>query len=164
MVANVLLTRHGDIIVDYHDNSVRMNQQVLEHIEASKAELRRIWREYSAAQRGAANHIKNLACTAELELPHSVMARIRDYPHAISEDEYQGEDRTITYTVKFPDGKQMDIKCCGCQDAASWTEAVLFEEYGRQLCCTEPADTFDGPWQLQFQDINYIVVIKAKNT
>ena len=30
VVANVLLSRHGDIIVDFHDNGVRMDQQVLE--------------------------------------------------------------------------------------------------------------------------------------
>lgn len=42
VVANVLLSRHGDIIVDFHDNGARMDQQVLEHIAEAKAELRRI--------------------------------------------------------------------------------------------------------------------------
>ena len=36
LVANVLLSRHGDIIVDFHDNGVRMDQQVLEHIAEAK--------------------------------------------------------------------------------------------------------------------------------
>lgn len=145
VVANVLLSRHGDIIVDFHDNGVRMDQQVLEHIAEAKAELRRIWEEYSAAQRQAVGHVKSLGCTAELEIPRDVMDQINGYLHATSEDEYQDEDHTITYTVEFPYGKQMDIKCCGCQDEPSWTEAVLFDEYGNQLCCTEPDYSFDGP-------------------
>ena len=71
---------------------------------------------------------------------------------------------TITYTVQFPDGKQMDIKCCGCQDEPSWTEAVLFDEDGSQLCCTEPGDSFDGPWELQYAGIRYTVTIKTEHT
>lgn len=164
VVANVLLSRHGDIIVDFHDNGVRMDQQVLEHIAEAKAELRRIWEEYSAAQRQAASHVKSLGCTAELEIPRDVMDQINGYLHATSEDEYQDEDHTITYTVEFPYGKQMDIKCCGCQDEPSWTEAVLFDEYGNQLCCTEPDYSFDGPWELQYEGIYYTVNIKTDPT
>lgn len=69
VVANVLLSRHGDIIVDFHDNGVRMDQQVLEHIAEAKTDLRRIWEEYTAAQRQAAVHVKSLGCTAELRSP-----------------------------------------------------------------------------------------------
>lgn len=164
VVANVLLSRHGDIIVDFHDNGARMDQQVLEHIAKAEAELRRIWEEYSAAQRQATSHVKSLGCTAELEIPRDVMDQINGYLHATSEDEYQDEDHTITYTVEFPDGKQMDIKCCGCQDEPSWTEAVLFDEYGNQLCCTEPDYSFDGPWELQYEGIYYTVNIKTDPT
>ena len=72
--------------------------------------------------------------------------------------------RDSPYTVQFPDGKQMDIKCCGCQDEPSWTEAVLFDEDGSQLCCTEPGDSFGGPWELQYEGIRYTVTIKTEHT
>ena len=115
VVANVLLSRHGDIIVDFHDNGVRMDQQVLEHIAEAKTDLRRIWEEYTAAQRQAAVHVKSLGCTAELEIPRDAMEQINGYLHAASEDAYQSEDHTITYTVQFPDGKQMDINAAGAR-------------------------------------------------
>ena len=92
------------------------------------------------------------------------MEQISGYLHAASEDAYQSENHTITYTVQFPDGKQMDIKCCGCQDEPSWTEAVLFDEDGSQLCCTEPGDSFDGPWELQYEGIRYTATIKTEHT
>ena len=49
-------------------------------------------------------------------------------------------------------------------DKPSWTEAVLFDEYGNQLCCTEPGDSFDGPWELQYEGILYTVKIKTDPT
>ncbi len=55
-----------------------------------------------------------------LYVPESVLQTIREYLDAQSESEYQGEDNTIIYTAKFPDGREMDIKCCGCQEESSW--------------------------------------------
>ena len=93
VLANVLLTAHGDMIVDFHDN---------------------------------------------------------------------GEDNTITYTAHFPDGKEMDVKCCGCRDESSWTEAVLFDKNGAELCCSEPADEYDGTWTLENEGVEYIVYIAVE--
>ena len=39
VVAKVWKTKHGDIIVDWHDNGYRLNKQVLELIEDSKRQL-----------------------------------------------------------------------------------------------------------------------------
>ena len=36
VLANVFLTAHGDMIVDFHDNGVRMHQPVLDHIRAAE--------------------------------------------------------------------------------------------------------------------------------
>lgn len=63
---------------------------------------------------------------AKLLIPSRCLAVINGYLNAEREGEFQGEDNTIIHTVSFPDGKFMDIKCCGCQDESSWTEAVLF--------------------------------------
>lgn len=92
------------------------------------------------------------------------LAIINGYINATSEDEYQSEDETITYTAKFPDGKEMDVKCCGCQDGPSWTEAVLFTPSGYELVCTEPSYGFDGPWIIEYNGITYIAdVIPTDN-
>lgn len=56
---------------------------------------------------------------AKLLIPSRRLAVINGYLNAEQEDEFQGEDNTIIHTVSFPDGKFMDIKCCGCQDECS---------------------------------------------
>ena len=84
-----------------------------------------------------------------------------------SEDECLGEDRTITYTVKFGNGIEMDIKLCGVRYDESeesnkpWTEAVLFKN-GREICCTEPDDEFFGEWQCEIGEDVYIAVVSAE--
>ncbi len=40
VIAAVLLSRHGDIIVDWHDNSARQQKNVLDAIKEAKARLR----------------------------------------------------------------------------------------------------------------------------
>ncbi len=97
-------------------------------------------------------------------IPAKVMEQINSYLNAQSQDEYQGEDNTITYTAKFSDGKEMDIKCCGCRDEASWTEAVLFDGQGHELTCTEVEEEFTGPWQLAYQGVTYIAAVKADDS
>lgn len=92
-----------------------------------------------------------------LAIPSSTLNIINDYLDAAYEDEFQSEDETIIFTAKFPDGKEVDVKCCGCQDAPSWTEAVLFDSSGYQLTYTEPSGEFTGPWELECDGITYIV-------
>lgn len=45
VLAVVIMSAHGDIIVDFHDNGCRMNKQVLEHIEEATKELKKLWQE-----------------------------------------------------------------------------------------------------------------------
>ena len=77
---------------------------------------------------------------------------------------HQDEDETFTVTARFPDGRQMDIKCCGVQDQedGSWTEAVLFEPGGREICCAEPDETFQGVWEIEADGICYRAHVFAK--
>lgn len=99
---------------------------------------------------------------AKLLIPHKQAAVIEDYLNAECEDEYQGEDYTIINTVTFPDGRVMDIKCCGCQDESSWTEAVLFEQTGgglSQVAYTEPDESYLGEWELEYDGVNYFIEV-----
>ena len=68
-------------------------------------------------------------------------------------DEYLHEDETITQTVSFPNGVEMDIKCCGIQfkendTNVAWTEAVLFQN-GCQVNYSEVSDEYIGRWELE---------------
>ena len=70
-------------------------------------------------------------------------------------------DETIVNTAVFPDGMQADIKLVIC-DEESYTEAVLFDKNGFQKAYTDPADEYTGDWELEYDDINYVVTVKAK--
>lgn len=89
-------------------------------------------------------------------------AIIDGYLNAQTEDEYQGEGSTISRSVIFPDGKWMDVKCCGCQDEPSWTEAVLFDQHGREVACSEVSDEFEGTWDLKHDGILYTAIMKTE--
>ena len=96
---------------------------------------------------------------ATLCISAEALGQINTYLSAEREDECQGEDNTIIYTAKFPDGKEMDVKCCGYQDGASWTEAVLFDERGCQIACSDVGETFDGLWELEANGVRYATEI-----
>ena len=98
-----------------------------------------------------------------LKIPQDMLALINGYLTADSPKKYQGEDNTIVHTVEFPDGKQMDIKCCGCKDAASWTEAVLFDSQGHELAFTEVCGEYLGLWELDNGDVIYTVDVVAED-
>ena len=87
---------------------------------------------------------------------------IDGYLYARSEEQYQGADNTITKSVIFPDGMQMDVKCCGSQDAPSWTEAVLFDRRGNEVAHTDVFDEFEGKWELVHESILYTMIIKME--
>ena len=78
------------------------------------------------------------------------------------EEEIQGEDNTIAYTAKFPNGNEMDIKCCGCDNDTSFTEAVLFDSEGSELCCTEVEFAILGEWEIEYDGNKYICEVKKE--
>lgn len=76
----------------------------------------------------------------------------------------QDRNTTITKTVIFPNGMEMDIKCCPATDETSWTEAVLFLPTGGECCFTEPDEEFLGPWELECDGITYRVEVQTGKT
>lgn len=92
----------------------------------------------------------------------SLAKTIEGYLNASNEDEYQGEDNTITVTAVFPDGMKMDVKCCGCDNDPSWTEAVLFQD-GSEVCCTDVEEEFLGPWELDDNGRRYIAIVSVSD-
>ena len=82
-----------------------------------------------------------------------------------SESDCLGEDEKISHTVKFDDGKEMDIEICGVQyeEGSSnlpWTQAVLYEN-GCEVAVSEPSEAFDGEWSLDDDGNTYTVLVKA---
>ena len=71
-----------------------------------------------------------------------------------TEEDAQSEDDTIVYSASFPDGKSIDVKCCGVQfedggENTSWTEAVLFDKDGHEIAYTDVCEEFLGKWELE---------------
>jgi len=100
----------------------------------------------------------------ELRIPHKQLAVINGFLTADTAEKYQGEDNLITNSVTFPDGYVMDIKCCGCDNESSWTEAVLFAPAGDGvgLCevnCSEPDESYKGEWEFKTNNTIYRVVV-----
>ena len=161
VIAMVILPKHGDIVTDFHDNGARMDTEVLSAIKGAKESLKGIWTDEKERRRRTTKKSGNSVTYQQvLYVPGSVLQTIRGFIQARSEAEYQGEDNTITYTAKFPDGKEMDIKCCGCRNESSWTEAVLFDEKGFQLTYSEVEEEFEGPWELAYNGVHYCVDVR----
>lgn len=70
-------------------------------------------------------------------------------------------DETIVYAAVFPDGMQADIKLVIC-DEEPYTEAVLFDKNGFQKAYTDPKYEYTGDWELEYDDVNYVVTVKVK--
>ena len=70
-------------------------------------------------------------------------------------------DETIVHTVVFSDEMQADIKLAIC-DEESYTEAVLFDKNGFQKAYTDPKYEYTGDWELEYDDVNYVVTVKVK--
>lgn len=70
-------------------------------------------------------------------------------------------DETIVHTAVFSDGMQADIKLVIC-DEEPYTEAVLFDKNGFQKAYADPADEYTGDWELEYDDVNYVITVKAK--
>lgn len=70
-------------------------------------------------------------------------------------------DETIVHTVVFSDGMQADIKLVIC-DEDPYTEAVLFDKNGFQKAYTDPEDEYTGDWELEYDDVNYVITVKVK--
>lgn len=99
---------------------------------------------------------------AKLNLTYAEIAPINRFLHAKKRSDFQSEDNTLSNTVTFSDGMQMDIKCCGCQDGPSWCEAVLFDKNGMELACSEVEDEYTGNWLITYDGIGYLADVLAE--
>ena len=115
--------------------------------------------------------MENIAKRASTTISKAQAEAIDKYlcPIIQLEDACLSEDETISNTVIFDDGKQMDIKCCGVQfdpdsDNSAWTEAVLFDENGSELTHSDVSDEYVGEWELEYDGITYVGVIEIASS
>lgn len=67
-------------------------------------------------------------------------------------------DTTFSATAHFRNGREMDVKICPDDEGGDpWSEAVLFNEKGGQLTCTDPGEDFFGDWELPYDGDLYVV-------
>ena len=104
--------------------------------------------------------------TRTVEIPSKTLSAIRRYLEVEPEDEKSclNEDEKLSYTADFGDGFEMDVECCGVQYwegevNTAWAQAILFRN-GCELVCTEPCDTFDDMWELEYDGMLYVAEIK----
>ena len=90
--------------------------------------------------------------------------------HLLSDGEAEDrleEDDVISHTVRFSNGFEADIKCCGSQyeensDNAAWTEAVLFDRNSSEISCSDVSDEYVGDWVLEDNANGNIYLITVK--
>lgn len=98
-----------------------------------------------------------------LAIPKKMLDKINEY--LAGSCEHLDEDTPIIFTAQFPNGYQMDIKCCGTQDPddPAWTEAVLFDKQGYELACSEVYEEFEGLWELKYKGVTYAVNVVSED-
>ena len=79
-----------------------------------------------------------------------------------SESDCFGEDEKYSVTAIFDNDYEMDIEMCGVrynegESNTPWTQAILFNDQDSECTFTEPCDTFIGEWQLDYDDMTFIV-------
>lgn len=83
---------------------------------------------------------------------------------------WMGEDDTFSITVTFPNQFTMDLKVCGVKreegaDNTAWTEAILFDAFGRQAAVSDVGDTLEDIWELTDVHSNtYSVEVRREST
>ena len=69
---------------------------------------------------------------------------------------YNENSNIDVWTSRFPDGKEVDIKLNTSSDDF-WTECVLFDNDGNELCHSDVNDSLEGNWETEYNRNKYVV-------
>ena len=160
VVAHVWITKHGDIVVDWHDNCYRENDWVLELIEDSKRTLREEYQEKWHE--------------TTLVLSKSQMSKIQQVLNAANESECSYSEESVV----FDDAARMVFGFYSVWDKSrecslSWVTASLFRDnvkptlsYRRSMACKSASrETLEAVWELTDNDGDgsvYVVKVAVK--
>ena len=68
------------------------------------------------------------------------------------------EDMVESFTAKFENGYEADVKVVGADEDCPWAEAVLFTPEGYEVGCSDVEDSISGDWELYDDyDNKYII-------
>lgn len=84
----------------------------------------------------------------------------KEYLELLNEPGTMDEYETYSHTAVFSNGYQADIKLCSGGEDYNWTEAVLFNEKGGEVACSEPSDELLGLWEFDDGDNHYSVIVE----
>ena len=105
---------------------------------------------------------------AVIEIPAADAEEMEAILKAGQRDEQTGEDDVIkTFTARFPDGLEADIKVCNAatDSGGPWVDAVLFDKRGYEVCICEPGESLLGRYEFDVPDLfghvdHYILEVK----
>ena len=107
VIAQVLMSAHGDLITAWHDNGARMDDAVLEAIESAKADLRNLW-----AERKTNKYYYTFG--SDPKFPYQdgwVEVRATSW-----------EEAHAKFRARFPDRHEGTLNCAFFYDEAKWME------------------------------------------
>ena len=79
-----------------------------------------------------------------------------------SDRDSETEETPYTFTAKFSDGLEADIKVVNANPP--YIDAVLFDQDGNELMCLDVCDgPVEGEYWFDFNDNTYIVLVEANN-
>lgn len=86
--------------------------------------------------------------------------KVSRFLSAKTEKDYQGADLVISLPVDMGDGIVMEVRCCGCDDEASYAEIVLFSHGSEvNVCAVHNATRFCGVWRIDYHGITYTLEV-----
>lgn len=87
------------------------------------------------------------------------------YFAATASKDFQGADNVMSLSVDMEhEGMVMDIRCCGCDEDASYAEIVLFSHGSEVNCIPVPtAKELCGMWSVPYLGNTYTVVVKQSS-
>lgn len=111
---------------------------------------------------------ENVCYKETITVSHEIAEKIKRYMNVEPEnqDECLGEDEKFDYEVTFPDGKRMAVQVCGVQyrenepGNTAWSQAVLWDENGRELAYTDVSEDFLGEWELDYDGVTYQIIVR----
>lgn len=88
---------------------------------------------------------------ASIKLPQEEVVKLNHMMQLSGTDIYEKyglkRDETITFTAKFANGYEADIKLVICEEDSPFVDPVLFDSVGHEICVLEPDfDSFDGDY------------------
>lgn len=112
VIAQVLMSAHGDTIVAWHDNGARMDEEVLSAIKEAKKQLNELWAEKKASEKYI--YLKDSQGDMDLILVHNWDEKFQSVLNHVYESwrDTQSDNHGEIYPVLRDTGYNVDVVPC----------------------------------------------------